>query len=127
VRLGRTADSHDDDSKTAQTWFDALADSLWHEGDAARRGTRGGVHHLHPRVPQIFGDVDRVKPRAERDAGDVTDTLQTYLGSLYVNDFDRFGRTYQVTAQPTQTSASHRGHQKLNPQRRRIWVPLEHW
>jgi multidrug efflux pump len=30
---------------------------------------------------------------------DVNDTLQTYLGSLYVNDFNRFGRTYQVTAQ----------------------------
>jgi multidrug efflux pump len=30
---------------------------------------------------------------------DVNDTLQIYLGSLYVNDFNRFGRTYQVTAQ----------------------------
>ena len=27
---------------------------------------------------------------------DVFDTLQVYLGSLYVNDFNRFGRTYQV-------------------------------
>ena len=31
--------------------------------------------------------------------GDVFDTLQVYLGSLYVNDFNRFGRTYQVNAQ----------------------------
>ena len=30
---------------------------------------------------------------------DVDDALQIYLGSLYVNDFNRFGRTYQVTAQ----------------------------
>jgi multidrug efflux pump len=30
---------------------------------------------------------------------DVFDTLQIYLGSLYVNDFNLFGRTYQVTAQ----------------------------
>ncbi len=30
---------------------------------------------------------------------DVFDTLQVYLGSLYVNDFNRFGRTYQVVAQ----------------------------
>jgi multidrug efflux pump len=30
---------------------------------------------------------------------DLNDTLQIYLGSLYVNDFNRFGRTYQVTAQ----------------------------
>jgi multidrug efflux pump len=30
---------------------------------------------------------------------DVFDTMQTYLGSIYVNDFNRFGRTYQVIAQ----------------------------
>lgn len=30
---------------------------------------------------------------------DVNEALQTYLGSLYVNDFNRFGRTYPVTAQ----------------------------
>ena len=30
---------------------------------------------------------------------DVFETLQVYLGSLYVNDFNRFGRTYQVIAQ----------------------------
>jgi multidrug efflux pump len=29
---------------------------------------------------------------------DVFDTMQIYLGSLYVNDFNRFGRTYQVRA-----------------------------
>ena len=31
--------------------------------------------------------------------GDVFDTLQVYLGSLYVNDFNRFGRTWQVIVQ----------------------------
>src|SRR5437870_3252098 len=52
------------------------------------------------RVPQIFVDVDRVKAKSMNvTLGDVNDTLQTYLGSLYVNDFNRFGRTYQVTAQ----------------------------
>ncbi len=52
------------------------------------------------RVPQIFVDVDRVKAKSMNVAlGDVNDTLQIYLGSLYVNDFNRFGRTYQVTAQ----------------------------
>ena len=30
---------------------------------------------------------------------DLFDTMQVYLGSLYVNDFNRFGRTYQVNAQ----------------------------
>jgi hydrophobe/amphiphile efflux-1 (HAE1) family protein len=51
-------------------------------------------------VPQLFADVDRVK--AKRQAvplSKVFDTLQTYLGSVYVNDFNRFGRTYRVYAQ----------------------------
>jgi multidrug efflux pump len=52
------------------------------------------------RVPQIYVDVDRVKAKSMNVAlADVNDTLQIYLGSLYVNDFNRFGRTYQVTAQ----------------------------
>ena len=52
------------------------------------------------RVPQLYVDVDRVKAKSMNVAlSDVNDTLQTYLGSLYVNDFNRFGRTYQVTAQ----------------------------
>jgi multidrug efflux pump len=51
-------------------------------------------------VPQIFVTVDRVKAKSMGVAlADLNDTLQTYLGSLYVNDFNRFGRTYQVTAQ----------------------------
>jgi multidrug efflux pump len=51
-------------------------------------------------VPQIFADVDRVKAKEHGVAlTDVFDTLQVYLGSMYVNDFNRFGRTYQVIAQ----------------------------
>lgn len=51
-------------------------------------------------VPQYFVDVDRVKAKAMGvPLSDVFDTLQIYLGSLYVNDFNLFGRTYQVTAQ----------------------------
>jgi multidrug efflux pump len=59
-------------------------------------------------VPQIFVDVDRVKAKSMNvTLGDVNDTLQTYLGSLYVNDFNRFGRTYQVTAQADATFRLH--------------------
>ena len=51
-------------------------------------------------VPQIEVDVDREKAKAAGVAlQDVYDTMQMYLGSLYVNDFNRFGRTYQVNAQ----------------------------
>jgi len=51
-------------------------------------------------VPQIHADVDRVKAKQLGVAvDDVFDTMQIYLGSLYVNDFNRFGRTYQVKLQ----------------------------
>ena len=51
-------------------------------------------------VPQISADVDRVKAKEHGVAlNDVFETLQVYLGSIYVNDFNRFGRTYQVIAQ----------------------------
>ncbi|WP_266168618.1 efflux RND transporter permease subunit [Dyella subtropica] len=48
-------------------------------------------------VPQIDANVDREKAKSEGvDLADVYQTMQAYLGSLYVNDFNRFGRTYQV-------------------------------
>jgi multidrug efflux pump len=51
-------------------------------------------------VPQIDSHVDREKTKTYGiPLGDVFDTLQVYLGSLYVNDFNRFGRTYQVNVQ----------------------------
>jgi multidrug efflux pump len=51
-------------------------------------------------VPQIQADVDRERVKSYGvELTDVFETLQVYLGSLYVNDFNRFGRTYQVNAQ----------------------------
>ena len=51
-------------------------------------------------VPQLDAEVDRVKAKAQGvPLTELFDTLQTYLGSLYVNDFNRFGRTWQVIAQ----------------------------
>jgi multidrug efflux pump len=51
-------------------------------------------------VPQVRADVDRDKAMAQGVAlSEIFDTMQVYLGSLYVNDFNRFGRTYQVNAQ----------------------------
>jgi len=51
-------------------------------------------------VPQLFANVDRVKAKQMGiNLNDVYDTMQTYLGSLYVNDFNRFGKTYQVIVQ----------------------------
>ena len=51
-------------------------------------------------VPQLYADVDRDKVKRQGLAlNDVFQTMQVYLGSQYVNDFNRFGRTYQVIAQ----------------------------
>jgi hydrophobe/amphiphile efflux-1 (HAE1) family protein len=51
-------------------------------------------------VPQLFADVDRVKAKQQGvPLSNVFDTLQAYLGSVYINDFNRFGRTYRVYAQ----------------------------
>ena len=51
-------------------------------------------------VPQVYVDVDRAKAKMQGVAlGDVYETLQVYLGSLYVNDFNFLGRTYQVNLQ----------------------------
>lgn len=54
-------------------------------------------------VPQLEADVDRLKAKAQGvPLANLFETLQVNLGSLYVNDFNRFGRTYQVVAQAEQ-------------------------
>lgn len=51
-------------------------------------------------VPQYFLEVDRNKAKTQGiPLSEIFLTLQTQLGSLYVNDFNKFGRTYQVNMQ----------------------------
>lgn len=51
-------------------------------------------------VPQLYADVDRAKARQLGvPISEVFSTLQIYLGSVYVNDFNKFGRTYSVRVQ----------------------------
>jgi multidrug efflux pump len=51
-------------------------------------------------VPQIYFDANRTECLSKEVAlRDLFDTLQIYMGSLYVNDFNRFGRTWQVIVQ----------------------------
>ena len=51
-------------------------------------------------VPQLFANVDRVKAKQMGvPLASIYDTLQINLGSLYVNDFTKFGKTYQVIVQ----------------------------
>ena len=51
-------------------------------------------------VPQLEAKIDREKAKAQGvSLDDLFSTLQTYLGSSYINDFNRFGRTWKVMAQ----------------------------
>ena len=51
-------------------------------------------------VPQLHADIDRTKARQLGvPVTEVFDAMQVYLGSVYVNDFSRFGRTYSVRVQ----------------------------
>ena len=51
-------------------------------------------------TPQLFVDLNRDQCQTMGvNPHDVFDTLQIYLGSFYVNDFNQFGRTWQVIAQ----------------------------
>lgn len=51
-------------------------------------------------APQLFVDIDRTKAtQLGIDIQQIFDTLQIYLGSLYINDFNKFGRVFQVIVQ----------------------------
>ncbi len=66
----------------------------------ATPGLGGVFSGFQINVPQVSADVDRDKAKAHGVAlGDLFETMQIYLGSAYVNDFNRFGRTYQVNVQ----------------------------
>src|SRR3981081_84896 len=63
-------------------------------------GLAGQFSSFQINVPQLYADVDRDKVKQLGiPLNDLFSTLQIYLGSQYVNDFNKFGRTYQVIAQ----------------------------
>jgi HAE1 family hydrophobic/amphiphilic exporter-1 len=63
-------------------------------------GLAGVNMRFKARAPQLFADVDRVKVKTlDIPLQSVFNTLQAYLGSTYVNDFNLFGRTDQVRVQ----------------------------
>src|SRR5262249_34211024 len=77
----------------------ARADSLAAHGNQ-QPGLVGLFNGFRARTPQLYADINRTKVKTMGVAlGDVFDALQAYLGSYYVNDFNRFGRTWQVNVQ----------------------------
>jgi multidrug efflux pump len=87
---------------TGDVDFDALqarADGLAARGNQ-QPGLVGLFNGFRARSPQLHAEIDRTKVRTMGVAlTDVFDALQAYLGSYYVNDFNRFGRTWQVNVQ----------------------------
>ncbi|WP_020200727.1 efflux RND transporter permease subunit [Cupriavidus sp. WS] len=82
--------------------YEALSKSVTAVLEKARKAPElAGVYTTYNvTTPQLFADVDRTKAaQLGVDVDDVFKTMQIYLGSLYVNDFNKFGRTYQVIAQ----------------------------
>jgi multidrug efflux pump len=78
-------------------------------------------------VPQLYADIDRTRARQLGvPVTEVFDTMQIYLGSLYVNDFNKFGRTYSVRVQadaPYRARAEDIGQLKVRSSRGEM-VPL---
>jgi multidrug efflux pump subunit AcrB len=87
---------------TGDVNYDALqaqADDLAAQGNR-QPGLVGLFDGFRARTPQLYVDVDREKVKTMGVAlNDVFDAMQAYLGSYYVNDFNRFGRTWQVNIQ----------------------------
>ncbi len=86
----------------ADLGYDALYDSVQQIISRAHEtpGLAGVFSTFTVNVPQLEADIDRVKAKQLGvPLQNLFETMQVYLGSLYVNDFNRFGRTYQVIAQ----------------------------
>jgi multidrug efflux pump len=89
------ADACEIDPKTGQT--KELPDL---KGKKARPEFVGMSSVFRANVPQVFVDLNRnAAMTKEVEIHEVFETLQVFLGSLYVNDFNLFGRTWQVIVQ----------------------------
>ncbi len=65
-----------------------------------RKELAGVTPMFSPQVPQVFMNVDRDKVLKQNvDLASVYQTLQTFMGSYFLNYFNRFGRQWQVFIQ----------------------------
>ena len=82
--------------------LDVLQGQTENLADKGRKlpGIAGLFSSFRANTPQLYIDIDRTKCKTMNvELGDVFNTLQVYLGGYYVNDFNRFGRTWQVNLQ----------------------------
>jgi multidrug efflux pump len=97
----------------------ATAQRIIDEGNRAPE-LRNLFTTFRPTVPQVLVDIDRSKAKALGvPVSDLVETLQVFMGGLYVNDFDRFGRLFRVFAQAE-------GELRARPEDvQRLWVRSE--
>jgi multidrug efflux pump len=82
-------------AQALQEATDTYVEAASHDPDVS-----GVFSTFRAETPQLYADVDRVKAqKLNVSLANVFDTLQVYLGSVYVNDFNLFGRTFQVRTQ----------------------------
>ncbi len=90
--------------------YDALAATMKTVTDKARKVPElSGIFSSYDiNTPQLIAKLDRTKAQQLGvDVQDVFSAMQIYLGSLYVNDFNKFGRTYRVIAQADKQFRAH--------------------
>ena len=81
--------------KDLQQETDNLVNAMKHERGLAKASSQFRSH-----TPQLYLDIDRTKAQSlGLSFDDVNQTLSMYLGSLYVNSYNQFGRHWQVTIQ----------------------------
>jgi multidrug efflux pump len=79
----------------------ALQASIAELSDQSEHPEIGRAFSLYrANTPQVYADINRIQAKSKGvDIGSIGETLQFYLGSVYVNDLTLFGKPFQVTAQ----------------------------
>jgi multidrug efflux pump subunit AcrB len=92
----------EDRGDTGLESLQAVAEQRIENGDNTP-GLQGLYTSFRANTPWLYLDINRTQVKTRGVAmSEVFNTLQVYLGSLYVNDFNRFGRTWQVNVQAAQ-------------------------
>jgi multidrug efflux pump subunit AcrB len=89
----------EDRGDTGLKSLQSVADAIVASGSKTA-GLQGLFTSFRANTPWLYLNIDRIQAKTMAvSMGEVFNTLQVYLGSLYVNDFNRFGRTWQVNVQ----------------------------
>jgi multidrug efflux pump len=89
----------EDRGDTGLRSLQAVADDVVAAGSKTD-GLEGLFTSFRANTPWLYLNIDRIQAKTMNvSMGELFNTLQVYLGSLYVNDFNKFGRTWQVNVQ----------------------------